>query len=76
MHVFVHSWIRPDLYNESGMTIIKVEMPTGFVVTRSAIERLYHSGVPGLRRARFCEQTLHVFVETVSVGCFFEGVVL
>ncbi|ELT94762.1 hypothetical protein CAPTEDRAFT_205314 [Capitella teleta] len=60
------SWTRTDLYSESGMTFLKIAIPSGYTVTRDAIHALYSSGVPGLRRARFYDQTLVIFMETFT----------
>ena len=48
------------------MTNVVVGIPTGFVVDRDAIEDIYNSGVPGLRRARFRDNQLIIFYEYVS----------
>ena len=47
------------------MTFIEVGIPSGYVVTRDAIEKLYVSGIPGLRRAHFADQMLIIYLETV-----------
>ena len=54
----------------AGMTVVSVQVPTGFVVARDSIENLYRSGVPGLRRARFRDGTLHTLFENVSIGSY------
>ena len=63
--VALFSWERPDLYPESGMTFIKVNIPSGYMVTRDTVHKLYAAGVPGLRRVRFCDQHLYLFFESV-----------
>ena len=59
-------WLRPDQAPESGMTFAEIEVPTGYMVTRDTIEKLYTSGIPGFKRAQFNVQSLFIFFETVS----------
>ncbi len=66
-YMFHHDFrlIHEDLDNVS-MTYIEVEVPTGYVVNRDEIMRIYYSGVPGLSRVQFRDQTLFVFFDYVS----------
>lgn len=57
----------------AGMTTILVQIPTGFVVARDSIERLYTAGIPGLRRARFRDGTLITLFENVSTDFLLKG---
>nr|UCK81480.1 macroglobulin-complement related protein-like 2 [Arenicola marina] len=47
------TWSQPNYGNTSGMVRYMVEMPTGFIVDRNEIERIYQAQVPGLLRVRF-----------------------
>ena len=46
---------------------ILINIPSGHVVDRDAIEEMYRSNVPGLKRVRFRNQTLVLFFEYVSI---------
>lgn len=59
------SWLRTDIQPESGMTFAEIVIPTGYMVTRDAIEKLYASGIRGLKRVQFNMQSLFIFFETV-----------
>jgi hypothetical protein len=59
-------WLREDIAPITGMITVQVEVPTGYVVNRDEIEKLYWAGVPGLRRVRFRDGTLIIFLEYVS----------
>ena len=48
------------------MVFVQVEVPTGYVVNRDEIEKLYWAGVPGLRRVRFRDGQLVLLIEYVS----------
>ena len=48
------------------MVAVQVEIPTGYGVNRDEIMKLYWSGVPGLRRVQFRDDTLIVLLEYVS----------
>lgn len=58
-------WLRTDLAPVTGMVAVQVEVPTGYGVNRDEIMKLYWSGVPGLRRVRFRDDTLIVLLEYV-----------
>jgi hypothetical protein len=60
------SWARTDLQPESGMTFVEIVIPTGYMVTRDTIEKLYVSGIRGLKRVQFRMQSLFIFFESVS----------
>nr|UCK81481.1 macroglobulin-complement related protein-like 3 [Arenicola marina] len=64
--------INEDLSPRIGMTFAAIELPTGFIVNRDEVERLYLAGVPGLRRVRFRDQTLIIFFDymTTEKTCF------
>ena len=62
----VSRWNRPDLDPEVGMTVINIEIPSGFVVARDSIEALYNKRIPGLKRVRFRGGTLIILYEYVS----------
>lgn len=59
------SWLRTDLKPDSGLSLVELQVPTGYMVTRDAIQKLYVSGIPGLKRAQFASPNLFVFFETV-----------
>ena len=59
--------MRTDIAPISGMMTLQMELPTGHIVGRDAIEDMYASGVPGLKRVRFRDQTLILFFEYVSL---------
>ena len=58
--------IGPDLDEIVGMTTLAIEIPTGYVVARDAIEAVYNSHVPGLKRVRFSNGVLYTLWESVS----------
>ena len=48
------------------MAFIVLEIPTGYVVSRDTIERMYAAGYRGLQRVRFRDNTLILFFDYVS----------
>lgn len=45
-------WVRPDISNTSGMTVLEMDIPTGYKVTNDVLRAYAQSGrVPTLRRA-------------------------
>ncbi len=63
------SWDRPDLGNVSGMTFHTVQLPTGYVVDRDEVERLYadRERYPGMLRIKLFEWWLFFVFEWVSM---------
>ena len=56
---------------QSSMVVIRTTIPTGYVIARETIEWMYDNmdKVPGLKRVRFHDQSLWVFLDSVS-DCF------
>ena len=69
--IFYCRWVRPDLAPLSGMAILQLAIPTGFVVSRDHIEALYAQKVRALKRVRFRDNTLFTFWENVSINTLF-----
>lgn len=65
-------WLRTDLSPVSGMAVVIVDIPTGYIISRDTIEWMYSAGFPGLKRVQFYEQQLISFFEYVSPNrtCF------
>ena len=58
--------MRPDLAEQSGMTLVVMEIPSGYVISRDTIERMYAAGYRGLQRVRFYMNLLVLFFDHVS----------
>lgn len=67
LYVLIARWLRTDLSPVSGMAVVIVDIPTGYIISRDTIEWMYSAGFPGLKRVQFYEQQLISFFEYVSV---------
>jgi len=65
-------WLRTDLAPVSGMAVVVIDIPTGYIISRDTIEWMYTAGFPGMKRTQFYEQQLVTFFEYVPPNrtCF------
>jgi hypothetical protein len=61
------NWMREEEGPHSSMIVIRTTIPTGYVVARETIEWMYANmdKVPGLKRVRFHDQSLWIFIDSV-----------
>lgn len=71
LYVLIARWLRTDLSPVSGMAVVILDIPTGYIISRDTIEWMYSAGFPGLKRVRFYEQQLIAFFEYVRSVFFY-----
>ena len=60
-------WSRPDISNHSGMAVLEIDVPTGYVVTNDVLRAYAQSGdVPLLRRAESYDRKVIFYFDYVS----------
>ena len=65
--VLLYRWARPDLSNHSGMAVLEVHVPTGYVITNDVLRAYAQSGdVPTLRRAEAYDRKVVFYFDYVS----------
>ena len=62
-------WMRPELSNHSGMAVIEIDVPTGYVITNDVLRAYAQSGdVPLLRRAESYARKVVFYFDYVSTS--------
>ena len=60
-------WLYTERSLESGLTVLEVEIPTGYVVTNHSLKEYVRSGqTPNLRRAEFYNRKVVFYFDRVS----------
>ena len=60
------SWDRLDMGNQSSMVVYLIQLPSGFIVDRNEIERIYSLGHPEIGRVKCRGGHLMILFEYVS----------
>jgi hypothetical protein len=64
---FVHSWIRNDIAPASGLAVIEIDVPSGYVILNGGPRRRIIKGVlPNLHRQIFQKSAVTFYLENVS----------
>jgi CD109 antigen len=64
-------WARPDISNTTGMTVMEIHMPTGYIITNDVLRSYAQSGiVPTLRRAEAYGRKVVFYFDTVTATDF------
>ena len=67
-----YRWARPDISNHSGMAVLEIHVPTGYVVTNDVLRAYAQSGdVPVLRRAEAYGRKVVVYFDYVRRDTIF-----
>ena len=62
------SWLRKDISNTTGLTVLEVELPTGYVIMNDDLRLYVQSGeVPTLRRAFYYSQKVVFYLDYVRI---------
>ena len=62
-------WTRDDLRNKTGMVVIEMDIPTGYVVMNDRLREYVKSGaVPTLSRAEFYDRKVVFYLDYVSTS--------
>ena len=63
-----YRWVRPDLGEQTGMSVMEVDMPTGYVIMNDVLRRYVQSGVvPALRRAEYYARRVTFYFDYVRI---------
>ena len=67
--VFMCRWARPDISETSGLAVLEVNIPTGYVITNDVLRLYAQSGtVPTLRRAEQYGRKTVFYFDYVSIA--------
>ena len=66
--------MRPDVSERTGMTVMEIDLPTGYVVMNDRLRTYVQSGiVPTLSRAEFYNKKIVFYIDYVrEPSCFVE----
>ena len=67
-HFLLNRWTRPDLREKTGMVVIEMDLPTGYIVMNNHLREYVQSGVvPTLNRAEFYDKKIVFYLDYVSM---------
>lgn len=62
-------WTFVNESPRSGMAVLDVTIPTGYIIQQQNLDRYVRSGsIPNLKRARFLEQKVLFYFDYVSIS--------